>query len=93
MNSCWLKACWLRHLDVALEKYNNCAHGTTRTTPFEESANYKPKNSPSKTNKRHKFHMGDFVRFSDKRNLYSEGLQQFRIENFSKCTKLKKHVQ
>ena len=29
------KACWLNHLGIALEKYNNCVHGTTKMTPFE----------------------------------------------------------
>ena len=33
------KACWLNHLDAALEKYNNRVHGTTKTTPFEMSTN------------------------------------------------------
>ena len=29
------KACWLNHLDTAMEKYNNRVHGTTKMTPFE----------------------------------------------------------
>ena len=28
------KAGWLNHLDAALEKYHNRAHGTTKMTPF-----------------------------------------------------------
>ena len=33
------KACWLNHLDAALEKYNNSVPGTTKMTPFEASNN------------------------------------------------------
>ena len=31
------KACWLNHLDTAMEKYNNRVHTTTKMTPFEAS--------------------------------------------------------
>ena len=46
------KACWLNHLDVAMEKYRNRLHTTTRVKPFEAS-NDKPIFSliPSKTKK------------------------------------------
>ena len=37
------KACWLIHLDTAMEKYNNRVHGTTKMTPFEISTNQKLK--------------------------------------------------
>ena len=38
------KACWLNHLGNALEKFNNCVHGTTKKTPFEMVTNTnKPK--------------------------------------------------
>ena len=30
-------ACWLNHLNTALEKCNNCVHDTTKMTPFEMS--------------------------------------------------------
>ena len=33
------KACWLNHLDAAMEKYNNRVHGTTKMTPFEMVTN------------------------------------------------------
>ena len=67
------KACWLNHLDTALEKYNNRVHGTTRMTPFE--ANNQPINPPTFINKpkQPKFQVGDFVRVPDKRNIYSKG--------------------
>ena len=57
------KACWLNHLDAALEKYNNRVHGTTKMTPFEISAN---NNKPipyliPNNNKLPNFHVGDFV--------------------------------
>ena len=39
------KACWLNHLDTAMEKYNNCVHTTTRMTPFE--ANNQPIDQPT----------------------------------------------
>ena len=35
------KACWLNHLDTALDKYNNRVHGTTKITPFEITTNQK----------------------------------------------------
>ena len=31
------KGNWLNHLDAALQKYNNCVHGTIKMTPFEKS--------------------------------------------------------
>ena len=74
------KACWLNHLDAALQKYNNRVHGTTKMTPFEMSTNQKliPNNSEGALrnnfkNKQPKFHVGDYVRVPDKRNLYSKG--------------------
>ena len=35
------KACWLNHLDAAMEIFNNRVHGTTKMTPFEMSTNQK----------------------------------------------------
>ena len=69
-----VKACWLNHLDAALDKYNNRVHGTRKTTPFEMSTNTKkpiPHPIPN-NNKLRKFQV-DFVRVSDKRSLYSKG--------------------
>ena len=68
------KACWLNHIDTAMEKYNNRVHGTTKMTPFEMSTNQKliPNNTNFK-NKQPKFHVGDYVRVPDKRNIYSKG--------------------
>ena len=67
------KACWLNHLDTAMEKYNNRVHGTTKMTPFE--ANEKPLDPPTfvKKPKQPKFQVGDYVRVPDKRNIYSKG--------------------
>ena len=67
------KACWLNHLDVALQKYNNRVHGTTKMTPFE--TNNQPIDPPTFVNKpkQPKFQVGDYVRVPDKRNLYSKG--------------------
>ena len=73
------KACWLNHIDAAMEKYNNRVHGTTKTAPFETSTNNELvpilifKNNIE--NKSSKFEVGDFVRDPDKRNLYSEGFK------------------
>ena len=74
------KACWLNHLDDALQKYNNRVHGTTKMTPFEMSTNQKliPNNTEGALrnnfkNKQPKFQVGDYVRVPDKRNLYSKG--------------------
>ena len=74
------KACWLNHLDTAMEKYNNRVHGTTKMTPFEMSTNQKliPNNTEGALrnnfkNKQPKFQVGDYVRVPDKRNLYSKG--------------------
>ena len=65
------KACWLNHLDAAMEKYNNRVHGTTKMTPFE--ANNQPIDPPTFVNKpkQPKFQVGDYVGVPDKRNLYS----------------------
>ena len=82
------KACWLHHLDAAMEKHNNRVHGTTKRTPFEMSTNtntaklashakrrrYKPIPHPIPIkNKLPKFQVGDFVRIPDKLTLYSKG--------------------
>ena len=80
------KACWLNHLDTAMEKYNNRVHGTTKMTPFEMSTNQKLipnniegalrnkfKNTEGALRKQPKGQVGDYVRVPDKRNLYSKG--------------------
>ena len=67
------KACWLNHINSALDKYNNRMHTTTRMTPFE--ASNKPIDPPTFVNKpkQPKFQVGDYVRVPDKRNIYSKG--------------------
>ena len=74
------KACWLNHLDAAVEKYNNRVHGTIKMTPFEMVTNNQliPNNTEGALrnnfkNKQPKFHVGVYVRVPDKRNLYSKG--------------------
>ena len=71
------EACWLNHLDAALEKYNSCVHPAIRMTPFEMTTNnIKPIPNVGNINHKNnfpKFLMGGFVRVSDKRNLYSKG--------------------
>ena len=71
------KACWLNHLENALDKYNNRVHGTTKMTPIEMSTKTNtipPKGNNNNTqNKPPRFQVGDFVRVPDKRNLYSKG--------------------
>ena len=64
------KACWLNHLDAALEKYNSRVHVTTKLTPFEMSTNIKliPNNTNTAelaSHKLPKFQIGDFVRNPD----------------------------
>ena len=69
------KACWLNHLDTAMEKYNNRVHGTTKMTPFEMVTNTN-KIINIKINKKEKIpkiQVGDYVRVPDKRNIYSKG--------------------
>ena len=67
------KACWLNHINSALDKYNNRVHTTTRMTPFE--ASNKPIDPPTFVNKpkQPNFQVGDYVRVPDKRNIYSKG--------------------
>ena len=69
------KACWLNHLDAAIEKYNNRVHGTTKKTPFEMVTNTNKINNIkiNKNEKLPKFQVGDYVRVPDKRNNYSKG--------------------
>ena len=80
------KACWLNHLDAALQKYNNRVHGTTKTSPFavsNKTAKLAPhKLIPSNKNnnegalrkkKLSKFQVRGFVRVPDERHLYSKG--------------------
>ena len=67
------KACWLNHLDTAMDKYNNRVHDTTKMTPFE--ANNQPIDPHTFVNKpkQPKSQVGDYVRVPDKRNIYSKG--------------------
>ena len=68
------KASWLNPLDAALEKYNKHVHGTTKMTAFEMVTNTNkpiPHPIPIDNKKLPKFQVGNFVRFSDERNLYS----------------------
>ena len=67
------KACWLNHLDAAMEKYKNRVHGTLKMTPFE--ANNQPIDPPTFViePKQPKFQVGDYVRVPDQRKLYSKG--------------------
>ena len=69
------KACWLNHLDAAMEKYNNRVHGTPKMTPFEMVTNTNKINNIkiNKNEKIPKFQVGDYVRVPDKRNTYSKG--------------------
>ena len=84
------KGNWLNHINNALDKYNNRVHGTTQMTPFE--ANNKPIEPPTFVNKpkQPKFQVGDFVRVSDKRNIYSKGYttnwnrELFKIHSINK---------
>ena len=59
------KACWLNHLDAAMETYNNRVHSTTKMTPFEMTTSFGNDNTL--------FQVGDFVRVPDKHNFYSKG--------------------
>ena len=69
------EACWLNHINSALDKYNNRVHGTTKMTPFEMVTNTNKINNIKiiKNEKTPKFQVGDYVRVPDKRNIYSEG--------------------
>ena len=92
------KACWLNHLENALNTYNNRLHGTTKMTPTEMSNNGQSSFGkiiiPPKGNKTNhpKFQVGDFVRVPDKRNLYSKGYttnwnrELFKIHSINKTT-------
>ena len=66
------KACWLNHLDTAMENYKNHVHGTLKRTPFELVINTKKSilhTIPNNNNKLPKFQVGEFVSVPDKRNL------------------------
>ena len=82
------KACWLNHINSALDKYNNRVHTTTRMTPFE--ANKKPIDPPTFVNKpkQPKLQVGDYVRVPDKRNLYSKGYTTNWIRELFKIHKI-----
>ena len=95
------KGNWMIHFNIALDKYNNRVHGTTKMTPFEASNNKliarialrtehasRKNNKMPKLPKFPKFQMRVFVRVPDKRSVYSKVIQQIGIENFSKYTKL-----
>ena len=65
---------WIDLLKDAMIDYNNRVHSTIKMTPAEASEN--PENvkyiqTSSETRK--KFKVGDFVRNTDKRNIYSKG--------------------
>ena len=86
------KACWLNHLDAALEKYNNRVHHAIRKTPFEASNDKPiPNRIPSdNNNKLPKFQVGDFVRGPDKRNICSKGCTTNWNREFFKIHKIHK---
>ena len=78
------KACWLNHINSALDEYINRVHGTTKMTPFEMSFKSAIPNNNNNHNKKlpkfrtasptfPKFQVGDFVRVPDKRSVYSRG--------------------
>ena len=92
------KGNWLKHLDAALQNCNNRVHTTTKMTLFEMSFN-KPipnNNNAAKlaatlsSHKFPKFQVGDFVRVSDKGNIYSKGYttnwnrELFKIQSINK---------
>ena len=68
------EACWLNHINSALDMYNNRVHHAIRISPFEAS-NDKPISSliPSNNNKLPKFQVGDYARVPDERNIFSKG--------------------
>ena len=70
------KACWLNHLDYAMEKNKDRVHGTTNITPIEMVTDSKliPRNkSIYKSKKQPKFLVGDYIRDPHKKNIYSKG--------------------
>ena len=72
------KGNWLNHINIALKKYNNRVHGTTKMTLFEMSFNEPIPRSytnliPNNYNKIPNIQVEDFVRVPDKRNVYSKG--------------------
>ena len=91
------KGNWLNHNNNALDKYNNRVHGTTKMTPFEASNNsLLPSNNNNNNNKIPrdgyrsfaKFHVGDYVRVPDKRNIYSKGYTTNWNREFFKTHKI-----
>ena len=70
------KTCWLNHINIALDKYNNRVNGTTKMTPFEKSINEKLILNNNINYYRHQTTQtpsGIFVRVPDKRISYSKG--------------------
>ena len=70
------KACWLNHIDTALENYNR-VHRAIRVTPFVTTTINKPipnliDNNNDNKNKPPNFQVGKTERVSDKRNLFSK---------------------
>ena len=84
------KACLLNHFDAAMEKYNNCVHGTTKMTPFEMVTNTNKFINIKiiKNEKIPKFQVGDYVRVPDKRNIYSKGYATNWNRELSKIHKI-----
>ena len=91
------KACWLNHLDTAMEEHNNRVHGTTKMTPFEANnttklASHNSIDPPTFVNKpkQPKFQVGDYVRVPDRRNICSKGYttnwnrELFKIHSINK---------
>ena len=91
------KACWLNHIDAALEKYINRVHGTTKMTPIEMVTNTNKiiNIKINKNEKIPKFQVGDYVRVPDKRNIYSKGYttnwnrELFKIHKIIQLTQLR----
>ena len=87
------KTCWLNHINIALDMYNNRVHGTTKMTPFEKSINEKLILNNNINYYRHQTTQtpsGTFVRVPDKRISYSKGYttnwnrELFKLPNVNK---------
>ena len=69
---------WVNILNDAVVTYNNNIHSTIKRTPVDASNNPdKVNNTFSFKNIKPKFKVGDYVRNTDKRNIFSKGYTSY----------------
>ena len=89
------KASWINELASVFKQYNNTIHGSIKMTPIEASKNYIKKNvvynklKQNRRNRKPKFKLGDSLRTTDIRSVFSKGdstIYSYKIYTITEVT-------